>query len=397
MNLPSQSSRRLSGHLGQNHPSQGHLTKAVTNQSRYANARKAGGSAQAATEHSKPLFRNQYEIVRRLARGGFGTTYLAKDAIALHDRACVIKQIRYKQSTPHTSTEKAFNQERNHRRFQKEARIMARLGRHSQLPCLLDHFVENEQFYLVQEHIAGNTLSQELHRSGPQTEAQVKAFIKDMVPIIRYVHRHNLLHLDIKPSNIIRRSQDQKLVLIDFGAVRRYFGEGGIGADGLVSAERCTGTVGFSPAEQLAGQPVPASDLYALGVTCLYLLTGCSPLDFATSPKGQNLRWQESVQVSSHMRYLLQKMLHPEAGQRFQSVDELDQALGLEHHYTELQVCMTHEPYGDYIGGERFERPEACLLDSYVKTTAQSGAARRASSIRRWQQRRRRFKSFTPK
>ncbi|MEL6262799.1 MAG: serine/threonine-protein kinase [Cyanobacteria bacterium J06626_6] len=355
------------------------------------------GSAQAITQTNKPLFRNQYEIVRRLARGGFGTTYLAKDATALHNRTCVIKQIRYKKATPHNSAEKAFEQERSHRRFQKEARIMARLGRHSQLPCLLDHFVEDGQFYLVQEHIPGNTLSQELHRSGPQTEAQVKAFLRDMLPIIRYVHRHNLLHLDIKPSNIIRRSHDQKLVLIDFGAVRRYPVEGIDATDSRSTSDRCTGTVGFSPAEQLSGRPVPASDLYALGVTCLYLLTGCSPLDFATSPKGQNLRWQESIRVSSHMRHLLKKMLSPEVSQRFQSVDELDQALRQEGHYTELKVCMTHEPYGDYVGGQQFERPEACLLDSYVKPAAQSGAAQQASSIRRWQQRRRHFKSFTPK
>ncbi|MEO1621345.1 MAG: serine/threonine-protein kinase [Cyanobacteria bacterium J06632_3] len=339
---------------------------------------------------NKPLFRGQFSILRRLGRGGFGTAYLAQDVTV--GQRCVVKQIRYRTKKSSIAANASLEKERNQRRFQKEARMMARLGRHQQIPCLLDHFVEKGQFYLVQEYIPGKTLSQEFHKSGIQSEAQVKDFLREMIPIIRYVHRHNLLHLDIKPSNIIRRSHDQKLVLIDFGAVRRFSKEAS--AD---NPDRCTGTVGFSPSEQLTGHPTPASDIYALGVTCLYLLTGCSPMDFATSPKGQNLRWQESVQVSAHFDQILKRMLAPEASHRFQSIEALERALKLETHYDELSACMTREDFLQQREQQSYQQPEACLLDNYVDAGAQSSAARQASSIRRWQQRRRQFKSFTPK
>ncbi len=341
----------------------------------------------------KPLFRDQFEILKRLSRGGFSTTYLAKDVTGEQAQVCVIKQLRYrtkasKNNKPQTPASHALQLERNQRRFQKEARIMARIGQHSQLPRLLDHFVEQGHFYIVQEHIPGLTLQQALRREGPKTEAQIKDFLRDMIPVIRHVHRHNLLHLDIKPANIICRSSDQKLVLIDFGAVRQ------LPINGVATqAEGSTGTVGFAPSEQLAGKPTAASDIYSLGVTCLYLLTGCSPLDLATSPNGQDLRWRESVQVSDHLNGLLQKMLASEAQHRFQSVDELERAMDLETHYDALKPCMTREP----MSSSAFKTPAACLLEDSGGNAGQSKVSQQASAIRRWQQRRRQFRSFTPR
>ncbi|NJM96071.1 MAG: serine/threonine protein kinase [Phormidesmis sp. RL_2_1] len=348
----------------------------------------------------KRLFKNRFKIIRRLGRGGFSTAYLAQDITASNPVACVIKHLKYpfKADTSHHSQanhklthhriSKALGQERLNCRFQREARMMARLARHPQLPRLLDHFTDGDQFYLVQEHIPGPILSQEFSRKGPQSEADVKAFLQEMLPIIRHMHRHQLLHLDIKPSNIIRRSSDQKLVLIDFGAVRRYPNEGA-----LSTSEKCAGTVGFAPAEQLAGNPTFASDIYALGVTALYMLTMTSPLDFATSPRGQHLRWQESVTVSRYFKQILSRMLHPDAERRFQTIDELARALSLEPHYDTLKTCMTSQPWV----GERFERPEACRLEDYAAHSGLSQTRRQAASIRRWQQRRRQFATFTPK
>lgn len=353
----------------------------------------ATGSSPAASTATpataKPLFRNQFEIIKRLGRGGFSTTYLAEDITGLHRQPCVIKQLRYKpaKNNSNTSKNKALQAEHNQRRFQKEARIMARLGQHDQIPYLLDHFTEDGQFYLIQEHIPGLTLQQEISHHGPQSEAQVKDFLKDIIPILRYVHRHNLLHLDLKPANIIRRSTDQKLVLIDFGAVRRY-------TQDTTKPQRSTGTTGFAPTEQLAGHPAPASDLYSLGVTCLYLLTGCSPIDFATSANGQDLRWQESIQVGPHLTHILHKLLAAKAEHRYQSIDALDRAMNLESHYSELKTCMTNEPFS----GETFKPPVACRLNdpNTDNSSGQSTASRQAQSIRRWKQRRRQFQSFKP-
>ncbi|MFK8186500.1 MAG: protein kinase [Phormidesmis sp.] len=343
----------------------------------------------------KRFFKNRFEILRRLGRGGFGTTYLATDLSASHQSGglpCVIKQLKYKiqsAQTLATSPRASFIQERIQRRFQRETRMMARLGRHSQMPCLLDHFIEDEQFYLVQEHIPGETISQEIARNGIKTETEVKQFLSEMLPILRYIHRQNLLHLDIKPSNIIRRSSDDTLVLIDFGAVRTY-------PDNSLSkvTERGSGTIGFAPSEQLSGKPTPASDIYALGVTCLYLLTKISPLDLAISPQGQNLRWQESIQasfqqVSPYFTQLLSKMLNPNHTRRFQSIDELERAMKLETHYDTLQDCLNTAPLMDK------KQPSACALP--MPTEESHGVQRQAASIRQWKQRRREFKAFVPR
>jgi serine/threonine protein kinase len=353
----------------------------------------AEGQVQRSPTH---LFKNRFEIIRRLGKGGFGTTYLAQDVSTPQRLPCVIKQLQYKiqpetnpsEQSLYNRAKGAIDQERSKRRFHRETRMMARLGRHHQLPCLLDHFTDGNQFYLVQEHIPGDTLSQEIGRSGPQNEPQAKQFLREMIPIIRYIHRQNLLHLDIKPSNIMRRSSDRKLVLIDFGAVRRY-----PQVEGLDSNDRTTGTLGFSPSEQLTGQPTTASDIYALGVTCLYLLTKISPMDLATATKGQNLRWQESVQLSDHFTHILGKMLHPEASRRYQDTYELERALNLEDHYKDLKACLTTEPMTD----KTFALPAACPILRTGEVENQSLAQRQAESIRHWQQRRRQFKSFTPR
>ena len=352
----------------------------------------SAAQADASESVQKSLFRERFKILKRIGRGGFSTAYLAQELLETHTQLCVIKHVKYgdkhDKQTALTTARTAIAQERSQRRFQKEARMMARLGHHDQLPCLLDHFVEAGQFYLVQEYIPGPTFQQLLGGANTFDEVRVKAFLRDIIPVVRYVHRHNLLHLDIKPANIICRENDGRLVLIDFGAVRRYNS-----GDAQMQPKPGSGTVGFAASEQFAGLPTPASDIYGLGATCLYLLTGCNPADLATSPNGLDLRWQESVTVSDHFNRILHKMLAPKAEHRFQSVDELERALGLEAHYGELKPCMTREP----LSSARFKRPVACRLeDPAEKTDGQSFATRQAREIRRWQQRRRHFKSFTP-
>ena len=141
---------------------------------------------------SGQLFRDRYRIMRLLGRGGFGVTYLAKNTLLPGSPLCVIKQLSPKVSTP-SSLEKART------RFTREAKILSKLGSHSQIPMSLDYFTVKGEFYLVQEYIQGDTLSKEIRRSGPQSEAKVKQFLHEMLPVIKYVHRHRVIHRDIKP------------------------------------------------------------------------------------------------------------------------------------------------------------------------------------------------------
>ncbi|MGC1309844.1 MAG: serine/threonine-protein kinase [Phormidesmis sp.] len=350
----------------------------------------------------RPLMRDRFTILRKVGSGGFSTTYLAQDTTAAPPMPCIIKQLKYPNpkasgkagntTNPSKTNQARLLAERIQRRFRREAYTMARLGAHRQLPRLLDHFTEAGQFYLVQEYIPGQTLSQELQASGPKREAEIKQFLRDIIPALRYIHRQNILHLDLKPANIIRRrdrsASQSTLVLIDFGAVRRYSPE-----NYWDTADRCTGTPGFCPTEQFEGKPTYASDIYALGATCLHMLTGLSPLALATAPKGQNLCWQEDVRATPGFTHILTKMLNPDPARRFQSIEELDRALKLESYYNDLERCLTTKPLSDEIAA----KPKVCLLNSVDKGVNKSQAHPQADAIRQWQQRRRQFKAFMPR
>lgn len=318
---------------------------------------------------SDRLFRDRYQVLKVLGRGGFGVTYLAYDAMLPGSPACVIKQLCPKTQNP-------MSLERAKVRFRREARALANLGSHSQIPQLLDYFTLDGEFYLVQEYIEGETLARMVRRQGRYTEAQVKFFLKQVLPVIDFIHRNRIIHRDIKPPNIIRSSDGGRLVLIDFGAVREFLSDGQETSSFQVNATQFVGTPGFAPPEQLALRPCYSSDIYALGMTCLYLLTGRVPIEFESDPATGDLRWQHTVTLSDHFAMVLQKMLKPSPTERYPSVDALIRAMELEPHLVSLSNCMnTQRPnrQGDQDGDR-----------SGYLTPIQ----REAQAIRRWRMRR---------
>jgi serine/threonine-protein kinase len=316
------------------------------------------------------LFRERYRIVKVLAAGGFGVTYLAQDGGIPGSPLCVIKQLCPKVSNP-------LALERAKRRFRKEAKVLAKVGSHSQIPRLLDYFTISDDFYLVQEYIAGQVLTKEVRRYGTQSERHVKQFLRELLPVVKFIHRCRIIHRDIKPPNIIRCADDGRLVLIDFGAVRECLGETSEGSY-QNPITQFVGTPGFAPPEQQALRPTYASDIYALGMTCLFLLTGKTPVEFDSDPKTGNVLWQHLVEVSDHFTTILNKMLQPDVSDRYQTVDELMRALLLEDHLKELAPGLSHQP-------RPAEADEFDILpgDGYL-----TPIQRQAIAIRRWRSRR---------
>jgi serine/threonine-protein kinase len=225
--------------------------------------------------------------------------------------------------------------------FEREARTLGRIGSHPQIPSLLDYFEDNHQFYLVQEYVAGYTLQQEVKRNGPFSEAGVKQFISEILPLLRYIHSQKVIHRDIKPANLIRREQDKKLVMIDFGAVKHSqidpnAAGGGMAAEQTALTNFAIGTPGFAPPEQMAMRPVYASDFYAVGVTCIYLLTGKSPKDIDYNPSTGEMMWQQYVNISDHFAAVLKKLLEASVRHRYQSIDDILRALDIEPYLDSL-------------------------------------------------------------
>ncbi len=209
------------------------------------------------------LLLQRYRALRILGQGGFGSTYLAQDEAKPSKPRCVIKQFIYVGPGQAKAAEL----------FEAEAVQLDKLGKHPQIPELYAHCQQNGQQFLVQEFIDGQDLEKELKAEGAFPEAKIWELLLDVLPILDFIHQNQVIHRDIKPANIIRRQQDRKLVVVDFGAAKQA----------SLTAMQKTGTfIGsaeYTAPEQARGKALPASDLYSLAVTCLHLLTGVNPFD----------------------------------------------------------------------------------------------------------------------
>lgn len=312
---------------------------------------------------SQLLLRNRYRVIKALAQGGFGATFLAQDASLPGEPSCVIKQLR-----PSVTAPDILQMAR--KLFEREAKTLGKVGNHPQVPRLLDYFENCEQFYLVQEYVNGLTLQHEIKRSGPVSEAGVKQFLSEILPILQYLQSQQVIHRDIKPANIIRRAEDCKLVLIDFGAVKDQVTQTTTSqSENTALTAFAIGTPGFAPPEQLALRPVYASDIYAVGVTCIYLLTGKSPKDLDYNSSTGEMLWENKVQLSAHLRQVVKKMLEGSVRHRYQSANEVLQALDMEPYLDSLAKSMATQP----SGGQK--RP-GTKFDSAVKSpSSPSGGA----------------------
>ncbi|MGB0562880.1 MAG: protein kinase domain-containing protein, partial [Spirulinaceae cyanobacterium] len=271
---------------------------------------------------AKMLMRERYRGVKSLGQGGFGTTFLANDEGLPGHPLCVIKQLR-----PSSNDPNVFQMAKE--LFEREAETLGKIGNHPQVPRLLDYFEYNKDFYLVQEYVKGLNLQQEIKRNGPVSEAGVRQFLSEILPMIQYVHQSNVIHRDIKPANLIRREQDKKLVLIDFGAVKNQVNTQAAAntSDQTALTSFAIGTPGFAPPEQMALRPVFASDIYAIGVTCIYLLTGKSPKDLDYNPKTGEMMWRQNIDISDNFAKVLKKMLEVSVRHRYQDAQDVLNAL----------------------------------------------------------------------
>lgn len=269
------------------------------------------------------LLAHRYRVLRVLGEGGFGVTYLATDTQMPSQRQCVVKHLKPIQDD-------AQSYQLVQERFQREAATLERLGEdQDQIPRLYAYFVEGHQFYLVEEWVMGATLTQKLATipGGLMGEDTVRQVLLDILPVLNYVHQHQIVHRDVKPDNILLRHGDQKPVLIDFGAVKETMGTV-VTASGQATSSIVVGTPGFMSAEQIAGQPVYASDVYSLGLTAVYLLTGKNPQVLETDPKTGSYLWRpHAPKVSSSLADVIDRAIQMSPHQRFQTAEEMLDAL----------------------------------------------------------------------
>lgn len=267
---------------------------------------------------AKLLLSDRFRILKPISHGRYSRTFLALDEHKPLKPFCIVKQF-----CPAGMAAKQAQHAIE--RFQLEAIRLDDLGHHPQIPALLAQIEQDQQQYLVQEFIDGQTLEQDLRQAGALNEDQIRQVLQDLLSVLEYVHERQVIHRDIKPQNILRRVEptvggDRPLVLVDFDAAKFAAGEEPVGGK--------IGIHDYIAPEQLAGQTVAASDLYSLGVTCIHLLTQQSPAHLL-DPTSRRWIWhQQAVHpVSESLRHILDRMLQPQLGDRYRSAAEVLQDL----------------------------------------------------------------------
>ncbi|MBE9097056.1 serine/threonine-protein kinase, partial [Tychonema sp. LEGE 07203] len=266
---------------------------------------------------SKLLLRDRYRAIKAIGQGGFGRTLLAVDEDKPSKPRCVIKQFLppETQLIPSASNR---NSKKAAQLFEQEATRLDELGKHPQIPELLAYSTQDNRQYVVQEFIDGPNLAQIVEQEDTFTETQIKDLLNSLLPVLHFIHSHNVIHRDIKPGNIIRRA-DKQLVLVDFGAAKIATGTA------LLKTGTSIGSPEYIAPEQARGKAFFTSDLYSLGVTCLYLLTQVSPFDLF-DPGEDTWIWRQYLAknpVSEQLGKILDKMIANATNRRYQTAVEV--------------------------------------------------------------------------
>ena len=266
------------------------------------------------------LKKGQYEIIQTLTAGNFGQTYIAINKYSQPpNQEVVIKKLKPQQNDPYTL-------QNAQRLFKKEVESLKKLGVHKQIPTYIDDFEENKEFYLVQEYIKGEDLTEELKPENKLSESEVIHLLIDILEVLDFVHKNGVIHRDIKPSNLMRRTEDNQIVLIDFGAVKEV-GTVLVNQQGQKTITVIIGTPGYMAGEQGQGHPECASDVYAVGKIAIQALMGVSPNLLAPNLllRNQNnpeLLWRQGVLISQELGNIIDKMVEQNCLLRYHNAGE---------------------------------------------------------------------------
>lgn len=263
--------------------------------------------------NSELILRSRYRGLSIISEGNCYRNFLAVDESKPFQSQCVICQF-FSQALGKENAIKAAQF------FEQEAARLDRLGNHPQIPNIMAYFTQDGCQYLIHEFIEGNNLTQELAENGLFNEEKIRDLLSSLLSILQFVHQKKVIHGDIKPENIIRTS-DERLVLVDFGIDKQAF------------ARYTTGTAidtsVYAAPEQKQGQITTASDLYSLGVTCIYLLTNINPVQLFDVYTG-NWLWRQYLAnnlITDFLGQILDRLLQTDLKQRFTSAEAALQEL----------------------------------------------------------------------
>lgn len=254
--------------------------------------------------HAGEIIADRYRIIKTLGQGGTGLTYLAEN---LQNN----QQVALKALSLHRMTDWKMIE-----LFEREARVLSQLN-NAAIPTYLEYFhvdtPQDRSFYIAQQFAEGKSLATLVENGWRKNEGEIKRIAMQILKILEYLHSLTppVIHRDIKPQNIILR-EDGQVFLVDFGAVQDTYHHT------LMRGSTVVGTYGYMAPEQFRGQSVPATDLYGLGATLIFLLTHRFPSDLPE--QRLKIDFRSYVQISKEFADWLEKMLEPDLEDRFPSV-----------------------------------------------------------------------------
>ncbi|RCJ16955.1 serine/threonine protein kinase [Nostoc sp. ATCC 43529] len=266
------------------------------------------------------VLQNRYRIIQILGQGGFGRTYLAEDQRRFNE-LCAIKELI-------STAMEAAAWEKAQELFHREAAILYQIE-HPQVPKFRERFEQDQRLFLVEDYVAGQTyrtlLSEKQAVGQTFTEAEVFGLIESLLPVLEHIHSRGIIHRDISPENIILRDSDGKPVLIDFGVVKELATR--LQSPDSIMPVTSVGKLGYSPSEQIqTGGAYPSSDLYALAVSAIVLLTGKEPRDLFDENQ-LTWNWQQWAKVNPRFAQILNRMLNHIPSDRYQTAADVSEAL----------------------------------------------------------------------
>jgi serine/threonine protein kinase len=267
------------------------------------------------------VLQKRYRVTKVLGQGGFGRTYLSQDT-GCFDEMCVLKEF-----SPNDRGRDALKKSKE--LFQREAQVLYQID-HPQIPKFRANFEEQKRLFLVQEYAEGKTvaktLSERLKNNQTFKESEAVEFLQNMLPVLSHIHGMGIIHRDISPDNIIFRDKDRLPVLIDFGVVKA--GVTQLEVSTQIHQGTTVGKAGYAPGEQLqTGEAYANSDLYALAVTVVVMMTGRKP-ESLIDKSTMTWKWHQWVPtLTPWFAKILNKMLSRSPNSRYQSATEVAQAL----------------------------------------------------------------------